>query len=269
MKNKLYIIIPIIIIIILVTTIFVYRSNNVAIKDITKETYQEELKKNNFSIIYLGELTNNIKNKMKLMKGKYNISLYSANMSVNEINDLLVKNNLRVENLNNYILYTNETPVAVLNTELSDEKYVENVEKYFFNIIPESERAYKVIDKADDYIKMVKSKKNTIAVFGYEGCSYCNLFIPVFNNVAKQEKLDIYYFDRDNYNVEQYEKIMDLDLKIPAECTLNGKESSFTQGFPKPMTIITKSGDVVGCVRGYVTEDVLTKKLKEFGVLEE
>ena len=35
------------------------------------------------------------------------------------------------------------------------------------------------------------------------------------------------------------------------------------------MTIITKSGKMVGCIKGYVVEDVVISKLKELKVIKE
>ena len=48
----------------------------------------------------------------------------------------------------------------------------------------------------------------------------------------------------------------------------NDKDTTIKGAFPKPMTIISKSGKEVGCIRGYVTEDVVVEKLKEFGIIK-
>ena len=63
-------------------------------------------------------------------------------------------------------------------------------------------------------------------------------------------------------------KIKELDFTIPAECTLTGKEAKFSGSFPKPMTIITKNGKLVDCIRGYVTEDTVVEKLKEYKIIK-
>ena len=62
--------------------------------------------------------------------------------------------------------------------------------------------------------------------------------------------------------------LLETDLAIPAECTLDDKDTTIKGAFPKPMTIISKSGKEVGCIRGYVTEDVVVEKLKEFGIIK-
>ena len=128
--------------------------------------------------------------------------------------------------------------------------------------------AYKTLSTADEYIKKVNGKDLTVAVFGYDECSFCNLYKPVFNKVAKEQKLDIYYFDSRKYDQTEYNAIMKLDLTIPAECTMDGKETTMLEGFPKPMTLITQKGKLVGCIKGYVNESTLISKLKEYKVLK-
>ena len=127
---------------------------------------------------------------------------------------------------------------------------------------------YKTLSTASEYIKKVNSNELTVAIFGYESCSYCNLYKPIFNKVAKDYDLDIYYFDTEKYDQDEYNEILELDLTIPASCTVDGIETSLKNGFPKPMTLITKKGKLVGCIKGYVSEDYLVGKLKEYKVLK-
>ena len=57
-------------------------------------------------------------------------------------------------------------------------------------------------------------------------------------------------------------------LTIPKECTTTGEDTTLAEGYPKPLTLITKKGKLVGCIKGYVSEDKLVSKLKEYKVLE-
>jgi hypothetical protein len=50
---------------------------------------------------------------------------------------------------------------------------------------------------------------------------------------------------------KDYEKIMDLDLTIPASCTSDNVETSFKRGFAKPMTLVLSKNKVVGCIKGF------------------
>ena len=88
------------------------------------------------------------------------------------------------------------------------------------------------------------------------------------HEVAGKYNLDIYYFDTDKYDQKELEKIYKLDFTIPKECTTTGEETTLAEGYPKPLTLITKKGKLVGCIRGYVSEDKLVSKLKEYKVLE-
>ena len=56
---------------------------------------------------------------------------------------------------------------------------------------------------------------------------------------------------------------MDLDLTIPGECVTNGVETTFKKGFAKPMTIVTKNGKLIGCIKGYYDKETYISKLKE------
>ena len=86
--------------------------------------------------------------------------------------------------------------------------------------------------------------------------------------MAKKYNLSIYYFDRDTYDEGEYQKVMDLDYTIPGTCTQSGEETTLGSKFDKPLTVITKKGSLVGCIKGYVTEDVLVDKLVETKVIK-
>lgn len=127
---------------------------------------------------------------------------------------------------------------------------------------------YKVAKNAKEYLNLVNSKKTTMAVFGRTNCYYCQQFMPVFNTVAKEYKLDIYYFDSLKFEEKEYNKIMNAGLKVPASCSENGKEAKLESGFGTPLTIFTKKGKVVDCISGYNTKADLTKKLKTVGMIK-
>ena len=128
---------------------------------------------------------------------------------------------------------------------------------------------YKIAEDAEEYSKLVKQKKKvTMAVFGRDTCFYCNQFKVVYNRVAEEYNLDnIYYFDSSTYDSVEYNKIMDLGLKIPASCN-DGKEIELQPGFGTPLTLFTKNGKVIDCIDGYVNRQNLITKLQTVGMIE-
>ena len=61
---------------------------------------------------------------------------------------------------------------------------------------------------------------------------------------------------------------MELNFDIPAKCTTTGYPTTMKAGFPKPMTIITKKGEFVDCIRGYVNKEEVLNKLAEYKIVE-
>jgi thiol-disulfide isomerase/thioredoxin len=213
--------------------------------------------------------TNEDSTLVDFFKEEYKIKVLKTKMTLTELSDLIKSSDLDIDvKLPMFIIFDEGKVIGGFEAEITETEANEMFRYYYFNEIPSKMIYYKTLSTADEYIKKVNSNDLTVAVFGYDACSYCNLYKPVFNKVAKDYNLNIYYFDSDKYNEEEYTKILDLDLTIPASCTVDGNETSLKNGFPKPMTLVTKKGKLVGCIKGYVNEDSLVKKLKEFKVLE-
>ncbi len=144
-----------------------------------------------------------------------------------------------------------------------------DINKYFLGEVSDKEKSYKVAENYKAYKDLVKSDKVTMAVFGRDSCYYCNLFKPVYNAVAEKYNLDIYFFDSDSYDKEEYEKIINMDLTIPAKCNQQGTEFKLSDGFGTPLTVFTKKGKVIDCIAGYVDRTSLIETLKENEMLSE
>lgn len=265
---KKYIIPLSIIIVGLLVILIIAKKNEFVIEEVDISNITNEITTDGGSILYTGELTKDVKSKLKDIYDTYKITCYYSNITLNEINDLIDDYELSTENENIYIIFMNGEIVDIVNID-DDTTITEKIEKYLYNKIPASEVYYKVLSTADEYIKKVNSKKYTIAVFGKSDCTYCDLYLPVINTIAKDYNLDIYYFDKDTYDEDEYEEIMELDFTIPAKCTTTGYSTTMSQSFPKPMTIITKGGEFVDCIRGYVTENDVLKVFKEYGIVKE
>ena len=93
-------------------------------------------------------------------------------------------------------------------------------------------------------------------------------FKPIYNEVAAENKLDIYYLDSDSMDSTEHSKILSSGLKIPGTCTESGEEQPLSSSFGTPLTLFTKKGKVIGCISGYVAKDGLLSKLKSVGMLK-
>ena len=275
MERK-YILASVAIFIVLIGILVVSKiSTGVDVKLVKLKDFKSTSVENSYTLIYLGNVDENRVKEMKKYNKDYLITPYynddnleDVSQFVSKYTDSFSEEQLELEDLNKYLIFLKDKLVAVVDGDLNDEQMREQLDKYLHNIIPQSERYYRVLSTADEFKKKVNSKEYTITVFGAESCSYCNLYLPVFNKIAKKYNLDIFYFDADNYDKNEYNKVLETDLGIPAECTLEDKDTTIKGAFPKPMTIISKSGKEVGCIRGYVTEDVVVEKLKEFGIIK-
>lgn len=168
-----------------------------------------------------------------------------------------------------YMFVTNGELLETKTGSMSTSELSKYTSLYSGNGMSSDLTSYKVPENAEAYKKLVDRKKTvTMAVFGRETCFYCNQFKIVYNNVAKEKNLDIYYFDSDSYNSDEYNKVMDLGLKIPASCSSTKKEIDLQPGFGTPLTLFTKNGKVIDCIDGYVTKSTLLTKLETVGMLE-
>ena len=118
-------------------------------------------------------------------------------------------------------------------------------------------------------MKLANSKNITMTVFGRNSCSWCNKFKPVYNEVAAEYKLDIYYIDSDNFDSTEYSKILNSGLLIPAKCTQNGEDTPLSSGFRTPLTLFTQNGKSIDCIGGYLNKTRLVSTLKSVGLIEE
>lgn len=238
-----------------------------SIKTLEFKDLEDTIKDNYYSVVYFGEKNENVDEYLKSFKKIDSIEVYYGKATLDELTLLDLDDSL--SSLDCYVLFIQNLPVKVLPNNLSIGDYSDQIKKYFFNIIPSSEIRYKVVEDIDVYIKKVNSKDYTITVYGKTDCNYCTKFLPIVNDIARDYNLDIYYIEKGTFDSDEYNKILNLDLDIPAECTLNNIKTSTLESFPKPMTIITKGGKTVGCMLGYAKKEVLVNKLKEFNLIKE
>lgn len=262
MKKGLIILFSGIILLVFIFALVEYNKNSV--KEVNLNNIKDVIEKNDYVLIRYGSVTKEFSSFAKKIKSEYRVKSYYTKLDKSSIEESL---SIVLSDKNMLLFVDGEYKDSLDDTENND--YVSFFEKNIRNKIPASEQYYKVASSAKEYIDLVNSNKYTIGVIGYSGCTYCNLYLPVINNIAKEKKIDIYYFDSDNYDETEFQKIINLDFEIPAKCNTKGEVKTMTQGFAKPMTLITKNGKLVDCIKGYVSEDKVLDTLSKYKIVKE
>lgn len=167
-----------------------------------------------------------------------------------------------------YITVGNGSKLRTVVGSLSTNKLKEIVSADSANDMSEDMTNFKKLTTASEYKKLIKDKKKvTMAVLGTEKCFYCNQFKVIYNKVARDYQVDIYYLDILTYEKE-VEKID--NLIVPGECLTTKKDSKLSEAeFGTPLTLFTKNGKVIDYINGYVGETELVTKLKTVGLIKE
>lgn len=226
----------------------------------------EKIEADESFLVYIGDVDKTMKKELRNFRDKtknnysYQYSVYNTKSS-DDIKKLFG------ENIESVIII--EGDVQKTYAKYDKNTISKDVDKYLIAKITEDNASYKVAKNFKTYKKIVKSDEVTMSVFGRESCSYCNLFMPVYNAVAEKYELDVYYFDSDNYDASEYKKIINLDLTVPSKCSSTGVEFKLSDGFGTPLTIFTKKGKIVDCISGYVNRSALIEKLKSVEMISE
>lgn len=249
---------------ILILILFLVENAKYGIKEVTSSNIKEIVENYDYVFITYGKPKKSLKKFAKSFKKDYRVSTYYTYLTKENLEEIfsIVLNN------NEQILFVEGQYKNTISSSSKYETYKNFFDENIYNKISEIDKYYKVAENAKEYLDLVKSKNYTVAVIGYEGCSYCNLYLPVFNKVAKEHNISIYYFDADNYDEDEYQKVIGLDFEIPAKCNTKGEVKTMTEGFAKPMTLITKDGKLVDCIKGYVKESVLVDTLSKYKIIK-
>lgn len=267
-------ILPVGLIIVLLLPIVIEYVNKHKLEVKSYDSFKEEMNNSEFSLVYFGDTKNEdygkIKDNLINLKSKYDISAYSVStekLSGEEIESLIAENE-KFEKGSVYAFVKDGRIIKVVNVDEENVDIDAQVNKYVNNVIPEDEIAYKTVKTYKEFNAIFKSKNITMHVFGRNSCYYCNIFKPVYNEVASEYSLDIYYYDSDSFDSTEYSKILNSGIKIPAECSSTGEEKPLSEGFGTPLTLFSKKGEVVGCLSGYVDKTKLIDKItsKKIGI---
>ena len=162
-------IIAIVIIIILLIPIYVDYYKNSHIETIKSySSYSELVNKNSFAVIYVGKDVDTKVDTLKNLKKEFNTSETSADfktINVENISDA-DKESFKKANIDltkTAWVFLNEKEVVYQSSEdLNDKQLETQINKYLNNIIPEEEVAYKTVSTYDEYMKVIKSKNDSL-----------------------------------------------------------------------------------------------------------
>lgn len=267
MEKLKKILLPVILVLVLLLPILIDYVNSRKISVITYDEFNESIEDGLISLTFVGNVDTDdykeLKKKLVNFKSTYEINVNSIKLDSLSTSEMT---NLLVNNTPSYLITQNGKIVKVLEDV---DKVDAQLNKYVNYVIPEDEITYKTLSTYKEFKSVVDSKKVSMHVFGRNTCYYCNIFKPVYNDLAIDYSLDsVYYYDSDSFDSTEYEKILNSGLKIPAECTSSGEEIALSSGFGTPLTLFTKKGKVVGCISGYVSSEKLEEKLKSVGMIK-
>ncbi len=264
-KNKhIGLIILIVVLVILFVPIVMDYIAKQNIKTISLDDLNEKILNKETFILYNGDVSKDLKKELRSIKSSSSSKSddYSYEYEIYSINSDELEDDVK------FSMYI-DGDIQKTYTKEDTEALSEDIDTYLVAEINEKNRSYKVAKDYKEYKKLVDSDAITMAVFGRDSCYYCNKFKPVYNAVANKYNLDIYFFDSDSYDKDEYVKILNMDLTVPAKCNQKGTEFKLSDGFGTPLTIFTEKGKIVDCISGYVNRDSLVQKLKTLKLISE
>ena len=265
---------PVLLVVILLSPIIVNYVNNKKIAVVSYDDYLSNVAKEKVSLTYFGDPSSDeyakIKEELIDLKSKYSVKVTTVNTTklTETEKQTLTSSNEKFSSRSVYVISQNGEIVKIVDKVTENVNLDTQLNKYINNVIPDDEVAYKTVSTYKEFMNIYKSKKVTMHVFGRNTCYYCNIFKPVYNEVAAENNLDIYYYDSDSFNSDEYSKILNSGINIPAECTPSKEETPLSSGFGTPLTLYLKHGKVVGCISGYVNKEKLETKLKSVGMMK-
>ncbi len=107
----------------------------------------------------------------------------------------------------------------------------------------------------DEYTSAIKAKGRHVIYIGRSGCSYCQQFSPILNEITKEYNVKYTYVNTDNISDEGLEKILKM-LNINSD------------NFGTPYMVVVKDGKPVAEQSGFVERDVLFSFLQNNGMID-
>lgn len=254
--NKKFIVI-VSILLILVVFIFV---RSISIKKISYIKALNMLDEKKYILMYSGNVDSTVRKELKRLGKEYNISIYISSDNYDDVVNY-VKLVTSAEEIkgNMYLVFGNNTLLGYMDESMNTEEYLK---KYLYGYIPKAERTYNE-PTVTEYTELYKSKDTIITVFGDTTCNFCKLLQPVINEVSSKTDYKINYINFSELTTEEANMIYKLNIVVPASCTSSGLDKNIKEGYSKPLTIVSKKGKIIGCIKGYYEYSTYLDKLKE------
>lgn len=99
-----------------------------------------------------------------------------------------------------------------------------------------------------DYEKMVNNGDAFIVVIERTGCSYCQMYMPIMEELANEKKIAVTYINTDNLSDEEFQKLSNTNKYL--------KKNQWGT----PTTLFMLGNRIVDSIGGYVEKD----KIEEF-----
>lgn len=285
MKNIIKKIVIVLVIIVICIPIINEMVENRTIKEITYKTYEsvvDESKNYNFALVYIGNNDKDYKKEISsLIRSNKPVDKTESKayyMDVEKLTDEQILELTYKEKIEDAYLFISNSDVIKIVTEKLDNDKLEAYIKEFVSLgVDKSIQAYKIPETAEEYIDVMNSDTVAMAVFGRDTCFYCNKFKIIYNTLAEENDLNIYYFSSESsknhvnskaYPSQEYKKLMALDITVPASCSSTKKDADISKGFSTPFTIFTKNGVVLDTICGFASKEMLIEKMQSVGMIE-
>lgn len=273
-KYKSWIIIAAVVVVLMIPIIINF-VNSKKIRVISFNDFYNSISDTSFALTYFGSTEKDeypeYKDILIELKNKYKVEVNTVD--INKISETerekLVNLSEEFKNQNVYSIVRDGEIIYASSNKLTTKTLGKLIDRYYNNKIAEEDIAYKTVSTYKEYMSLVNSKKTIMAVFGRNSCGWCNKYKPVYNDVAAEYGLDIYYFDSDSFNSTEYSKILNSGLTIPAKCSSTKVEVPLSNGFGTPLTLFTNNGKVIGCIGGYTNKSGLISELKYVGLIKQ
>ncbi len=102
--------------------------------------------------------------------------------------------------------------------------------------------------KYTDYVTKVENGDAFIFVIERAGCGYCEMYMPIIEEVAKEKKIPIYYIDTDTLTSEEY-----------VELTTTNSYLKRNTSWGTPTTLFMLGDRVLDSISGYVDKETFLK----------
>ena len=95
----------------------------------------------------------------------------------------------------------------------------------------------------NEYNDLVKTNEPFIVIIERTGCGYCQMYMPIVEEVANEKKISIYYIDTEAISSEDVQKLSTENKYLKRN------------DWGTPTTLLMKGEDILGNIGGYVEKD--------------